>query len=38
MLPVVASLDETKTQIFLYAVALVPVSLLLVATGPGGGV
>ena len=33
MLPVVATLDATKTQIFWYAVALVPVSLLLVATG-----
>jgi protoheme IX farnesyltransferase len=32
MLPVVATLAETKTQIFWYAVALVPVSLLLVAT------
>ncbi len=33
MLPVVATLAETKTQIFWYAVALVPVSLLLSATG-----
>jgi protoheme IX farnesyltransferase len=33
MLPVVATLDETKKQMFLYAVALVPVSLLLYATG-----
>ena len=32
MLPVVASLDETKTQIFWYAAALLPVSLLLVPT------
>lgn len=33
MLPVVATLAETKAQIFWYAVALVPVSLLLSATG-----
>ena len=33
MLPVVATLDATKKQIFWYAVALVPVSLSLVATG-----
>jgi protoheme IX farnesyltransferase len=38
MLPVVATLDETKTQIFWYAVALVPVSLLLLATGTVGWV
>jgi protoheme IX farnesyltransferase len=36
MLPVVATLAETKTQIFWYAVALVPVSLLLLATGTVG--
>ena len=36
MLPVVATLDETKTQIFRYAVILVPVSLLLLATGTVG--
>jgi protoheme IX farnesyltransferase len=36
MLPVVATLAETKTQIFWYAVVLVPVSLLLVATGTVG--
>jgi protoheme IX farnesyltransferase len=36
MLPVVATLEETKTQIFWYAVALVPVSLLLLATGTVG--
>ena len=33
MLPVVATLARQRTQIFWYAVALVPVSLLLVATG-----
>ncbi|MBI5288151.1 MAG: protoheme IX farnesyltransferase [Chloroflexi bacterium] len=33
MLPVVATMASTKSQIFWYAVALVPVSLLLVATG-----
>jgi protoheme IX farnesyltransferase len=33
MLPVVASLAETKRQIFWYAAALIPVSLLLVLTG-----
>jgi len=33
MLPVVATMESTKSQIFWYAVALVPVSLLLVATG-----
>jgi protoheme IX farnesyltransferase len=36
MLPVVATLEQTKSQIFWYAVALVPVSLLLVATGAAG--
>jgi protoheme IX farnesyltransferase len=36
MLPVVASLDETRTQMFWYAVALLPVSLALVATGAVG--
>jgi len=36
MLPVVATLDETKTQIFWYAVALVPVSLSLLVTGTVG--
>jgi protoheme IX farnesyltransferase len=36
MLPVVATLAETKTQIFWYAVVLVPVSLLLLATGTVG--
>ncbi|MHB8377076.1 MAG: heme o synthase [Dehalococcoidia bacterium] len=36
MLPVVASLDETKKQIFLYAVLLLPVSLALYATGAVG--
>jgi len=36
MLPVVATLAETKTQIFWYAVALIPVSLLLLATGTVG--
>ncbi len=33
MLPVVATMESTKSQIFWYAVALVPVSLLLFATG-----
>jgi protoheme IX farnesyltransferase len=33
MLPVVATLDATTKQIFWYAVVLVPVSLLLLATG-----
>jgi protoheme IX farnesyltransferase len=33
MLPVVATLAETKKQIFIYAALLVPVSLSLVATG-----
>src|SRR4029079_465335 len=33
MLPVVATMESTKAQIFWYAVALVPVSLLLFATG-----
>ena len=33
MLPVVATLRSTTTQMFWYAVALVPVSLLLLATG-----
>ncbi|MEX2226359.1 MAG: heme o synthase [Dehalococcoidia bacterium] len=36
MLPVVATLAETKTQIFWYAAVLVPVSLLLIATGAVG--
>ena len=36
MLPVVASMDETRNQIFLYAVVLVPISLLLYATGTVG--
>ena len=36
MLPVVATLDETKSQIFWYALALVPLSLTLVATGEVG--
>jgi protoheme IX farnesyltransferase len=36
MLPVVASMESTKTQMFWYAVALVPVSLLLFATGTAG--
>jgi len=33
MLPVVSTLAETKNQMFVYSVLLVPVSLLLVATG-----
>ena len=33
MLPVVATMESTKTQMFWYAVILVPVSLLLFATG-----
>ena len=33
MLPVVATMESTKAQIFWYSVALVPVSLLLLATG-----
>jgi protoheme IX farnesyltransferase len=33
MLPVVATMESTKAQIFWYSVALVPVSLLLFATG-----
>jgi protoheme IX farnesyltransferase len=33
MMPVVATLDSTANQIFWYTVALVPVSMLLVATG-----
>jgi heme o synthase len=36
MLPVVATLQETKKQIFIYAALLVPVSLLLYATGTVG--
>jgi protoheme IX farnesyltransferase len=36
MLPVVATLDETRAQIFWYSVALLPVSLLLLATGTVG--
>jgi len=36
MMPVVATLDETKAQIFWYAVLLVPVSLLMYATGTVG--
>ena len=36
MLPVVATLEETKTQIFWYAAALLPVSLLLVPAGDMG--
>ncbi|HYM16196.1 MAG TPA: heme o synthase [Dehalococcoidia bacterium] len=36
MLPVVATLASTKTQIFAYAVALLPVSLALVLTGTVG--
>jgi protoheme IX farnesyltransferase len=36
MLPVVATLQETKKQIFWYAVVLLPVSLLLLATGTVG--
>jgi len=36
MLPVVATLDETRTQIFWYSVALLPVSLLMLATGSVG--
>jgi heme o synthase len=36
MLPVVATLDETKAQIFAYTLVLVPVSLLLAATGAVG--
>ncbi len=36
MLPVVATMKETKDQIFWYAVALVPVSLLLTVTGTVG--
>ena len=38
MLPVVATLDETKTQIFAYTLVLVPLSLLLAATGEVGWV
>jgi protoheme IX farnesyltransferase len=33
MLPVVATLEETKSQIFWYALALIPLSLTLVLTG-----
>ncbi|HZP56691.1 MAG TPA: heme o synthase [Dehalococcoidia bacterium] len=36
MLPVVATLRETKRQIFIYALLLVPASLLLLATGAAG--
>jgi protoheme IX farnesyltransferase len=36
MLPVVATLDETKAQIFWYATLLLPVSLLLYVTGDVG--
>src|SRR5207249_2114950 len=36
MLPVVATLAETKRLIFAYTALLVPVSLLLVVTGPVG--
>jgi heme o synthase len=36
MLPVVASLEKTKNQIFLYALILVPVSLLLVPVSDAG--
>ncbi len=36
MLPVVATLGETKAQIFWYSVLLVPVSLLMYATGAVG--
>jgi len=36
MLPVVATLDETKTQIFWYAAALIPVSVSLWLTGAVG--
>jgi protoheme IX farnesyltransferase len=36
MLPVVATLEETKAQIFAYTLVLVPVSLLLAATGAVG--
>jgi len=36
MLPVVATLEETKTQIFAYTLVLVPLSLLLAATGEVG--
>jgi protoheme IX farnesyltransferase len=36
MLPVVATMESTKARIFWYAVALVPVSLLLLATGTVG--
>ncbi len=38
MLPVVATLEETKTQIFAYTVVLVPLSLLLPLTGAVGWV
>jgi protoheme IX farnesyltransferase len=38
MLPVVATLEETKRQIFWYTVALLPVSLALVLTGTVGWV
>jgi protoheme IX farnesyltransferase len=36
MLPVVATLDETKTQIYWYAVALIPVSLALIPSASLG--
>jgi len=36
MLPVVATLESTKNQIFAYTLVLVPVSLLLLATGTVG--
>jgi protoheme IX farnesyltransferase len=36
MLPVVATMESTKNQMFWYAVILVPVSLLLLATGSVG--
>jgi protoheme IX farnesyltransferase len=36
MLPVVASLEETRTQMFLYAASLLPVSLLLFFIGASG--
>jgi protoheme IX farnesyltransferase len=36
MLPVVATLDETKKQIFLYTLVLVPLSMLLPLTGAVG--
>ncbi len=36
MLPVVRTIEETKTQMFVYALILLPVSLLLLATGTAG--